>query len=95
MLEEGEKNSAYFFRLEKHRSTTNFINCLNTILKNPRHLPVFCANFYSSLYSSRYNEGSASLFLNNFQNLKIIDAEERSHLMLLKHFTQIVIALLK
>lgn len=53
-LEEGEQNSAYFFRLEKLCAKTNSIHQLNIngiITDNAKLISNYCCNFYSNLYS--------------------------------------------
>uniref|UniRef100_A0A669D202 Reverse transcriptase domain-containing protein n=1 Tax=Oreochromis niloticus TaxID=8128 RepID=A0A669D202_ORENI len=81
-LEEGEQNSAYFFRLEKYRSKTNSIHQLNIngiVSDNPREISHFCAEFYSKLYNSKYNDVVSTRFFNNIKNLKTIVVEDKSY----------------
>uniref|UniRef100_A0A096MII7 Endonuclease/exonuclease/phosphatase domain-containing protein n=1 Tax=Poecilia formosa TaxID=48698 RepID=A0A096MII7_POEFO len=80
-LEEGEQNSAYFFRLEKYRSKINSIWQLNIndiISNNPKEIATFCAKFYSNLYSSKYNKEISVSFL-NIKNLQTIDVEDKNY----------------
>lgn len=55
-VEEGETSSAYFFRLEKKRSTDRWISALReddgTIVSSPMDLCCVLSNFYSCLFSA-------------------------------------------
>lgn len=67
-LEEGEQNSAYFFRLEKSQSVYNTIEQLrigDTVCDDAKLIANFCSNFYKKLYSSQYCEESANSFLDS------------------------------
>lgn len=71
-LEEGEQNSAYFFRLEKHQSNTNSILKLNingTMSNDQSTIAKYCADFYSKLYSSKYCPQAAFSFFNSVNNI--------------------------
>ncbi len=77
-MEEGERNSAYFFRLEKSHSKTNSIQQLkidNTLCDNPKLIATYCSNVYSKLNTSQYCERSASAFLDSVEVNNINDAE--------------------
>lgn len=55
-MEEGEQNSSYFFKLEKHRQNRNGITRLSlngTIVDNPKDIAEMCENFYKALYESK------------------------------------------
>ena len=71
-LEEGEQNSAYFFRLEKHQSNINSILQLNingTISNDKNTIAKYCADFYSKLYSSKYCPQATNAFFNSIDNI--------------------------
>jgi len=79
-IEEGEQNSAYFFRLEKHRSKTNTIHQLNingTVTDDAQSISQFCYVFYSKLYESKYNADIATKFVNSINNVKMIEHTDR------------------
>ncbi len=55
-FEEGEQNSAYFFRLEREQAKINQIKKLmvdGNITDDPRNIAKFFAKFYSDLYTSK------------------------------------------
>ena len=57
-LEEGEKNTSYFFALEKRNYKRNNITSLmidNATNSNPSDIANYTLKFYSDLYSSIYN----------------------------------------
>lgn len=57
-LEEGEKNSGYFFALEKRigqRKTLTSLNIGGNTCNGPVLISKFVAAFYSELYSSRFD----------------------------------------
>lgn len=67
-LEEGERNSSYFFRLEKQRSQLNSISSLKVngvVLNNYKEIPSHCEEFYKDLYRSRYSQQNLDLFFNS------------------------------
>ncbi len=56
-FEEGEQNSAYFFRLEREQAKINQIKKRmvdGNITDDPRNIAKFCAKFYSDIYTSIY-----------------------------------------
>ena len=56
-LEEGEQNTAYFFRLEKSRSRANCIRKINidgTVTDDPQTVSNHCLMFYKNLYESHW-----------------------------------------
>lgn len=74
-LEEGEQNSAYFFRLEKQQSKNNTIQQLRidgTITDDSKKIAKYCAGFYSDLYTSRYCPQDATSFFNSIPNINQI-----------------------
>lgn len=67
-LEEGEKNTSYFFALEKRNYKKNNITSLkidNSVTSNPIELANHTFQFYSDLYSSKYNSIKSEEFINN------------------------------
>lgn len=81
-LEEGEQNSAYFFKLEKHRSKINSIHQLNingVVSENMKLISDFCSNFYGNLYSSQYDEAVATSYLTSIKDLKMIDSNDKAY----------------
>ncbi len=64
-MEEGECNTAYFFRLEKSRLSTSLIETLNiegTVTNNPHSIAHFCSKFYSKLYKKSILKRQPVLF---------------------------------
>ncbi len=69
-IEEGEKNSSYFFNLEKQRQTKKKISKLNVNGAVTGELDLInkaVRDFYSNLYSSRYSETSCKSFFQSIQ----------------------------
>ena len=67
-LEEGEKNTSYFFALEKRNYKRNNITSLkinNSITSNPTDLANHTFQFYSDLYRSNYISINGEEFINN------------------------------
>ena len=65
-IEDGEKNSSYFFNLEKNRQSKKFINKLNingTLTEDQSAINNHIYNYYSTLYSSNYSAQDADHFL--------------------------------
>ncbi len=63
-MEEGEKNTAYFCRLEKRRQQSNAIHSL--IINDevdPKLISEEIYSFYSNIYSSSYSENNGKEFL--------------------------------
>ncbi len=80
-MEEGECNTAYFFRLEKSRLSTSVIETLNidgTVTNNPQSIASFCSKFYSKLYQKNYSEEAARTFLEPAKNCKTISRDDRN-----------------
>lgn len=78
-IEEGECNTAYFFRLEKSRLRTSLIETLNidgTVTNNPQEIASFCANFYSNLYHLNFSEEATCTFLESVKNCKTISRDD-------------------
>jgi len=81
-LEKGEQNSAYFFQLEKFHAKTNTIMHLNingVITHNSKDIADYCSNFFSTLYKSRFNENSSSVFIDSLTNSKTINEAQKEH----------------
>lgn len=79
-LEEGEQNSAYFFKLEKYDTKMNTINELkigNSISDDQRVISDFCSSFYKKLYTSEYADNNSSIFINSLHNTPKLDNSER------------------
>jgi len=79
-LEEGELNSAYFFKLEKRNFTLSTIEKLcvdGKVVKDPKDIANFSANFYKNLYSSKCTEETSTLFLDSVNNVKAISESDR------------------
>ncbi len=63
-MEEGEKNTAYFCRLEKRRQQSNAIHSLiNNDEVDPKLISEEIYSFYSNIYSSSYSENNGKEFL--------------------------------
>jgi len=81
-LEEGEQNSAYFFRLKRYRSKINSIYNLNIngiVTDDAKLIADFCSKCYSNLYSSKFNEAVTSQFLNSMNNIRQIDEVDKDY----------------
>lgn len=77
-MEEGEQNTAYFFRLEKLHAKNNTIQKLNIdgdITDDPRKIAKYCSDFYIKLYESKYNEESTYQFWGSLTETKLIDTD--------------------
>lgn len=69
-IEEGEKNSSYFFNLEKHRQTKKKISKLNIngmVTEDLSLINKEVRDFYTNLYCSKYSEASCESF---FQEIR-------------------------
>ncbi len=65
-MEEGEKNTAYFCRLEKRRQQSNAIHSLiinDEVSTDPKLISEEIYSFYSNIYSSSYSENNGKEFL--------------------------------
>ena len=72
-IEEGEKNSSYFFSLEKQRQTKKNIRKLNindVIVENQEEVNENIKAFYSNLYKSHFSKEDCYLFLDKIQRSK-------------------------
>ena len=76
-IEEGEKNTAYFCKLEKRRQEYNSICSLvidGEECTEPKRIANKVLHFYRDLYKSSYSEQNASSFFDTINNLiPIID----------------------
>lgn len=73
-MEEGERNSNFFFRLEKQRNHLNSINSLNingVIIKDHKDISKHCEDFYKNLYRSRHSPQNFDLFFNSLDTDRI------------------------
>lgn len=80
-LEEGERNSAYFFQLERARGKNSSIQKLNisdVVTDDAQKIANYCSSFYRSLYESQYNETEADNFFAHFAESKSISEDQRS-----------------
>uniref|UniRef100_A0A087XR38 Endonuclease/exonuclease/phosphatase domain-containing protein n=1 Tax=Poecilia formosa TaxID=48698 RepID=A0A087XR38_POEFO len=69
-IEDGEKNSSYFFNLEKQRQSKKMIGKLfinGSITEDPDLINLTIKNFYSNLYCSKYSESNCQSFFDEFQ----------------------------
>lgn len=79
-LEEGELNSAYFFKLEKRNFILSTIEqlCIDgKMIKDPKIIANFCSNFYENLYSSKCPEQKTTLFLDSIGCIKTISETDK------------------
>lgn len=71
-IEDGEKSTAYFCRLEKIRQERNAINSLqidNQLSTDPQKISKEIFTFYSNLYSSSYSKPLAEAFYQSINYL--------------------------
>lgn len=64
-LEHGEKNSSYFFNLEKKRAELKKISALyvdNNLSKDDKVISVFISKFYQKLYMSSFDPQASRIF---------------------------------
>ncbi len=64
--EEGEKNSSYFFALEKRNykcKSLSALNINNTLCKDPVQISDVISSFYENLYKSEFQEDRCEAFL--------------------------------
>ena len=69
-IEEGEKNSAYFCRLEKARQQNNEIRTLlinNDICQDQKKISNEILSFYSQLYASKFSATDALTFFDDIK----------------------------
>lgn len=79
-MEEGEQNSAYFFRLEKSQSKNNTIHQLridNIVCDDANQIANFCSNFYKNLYSSQYCDDNTVSFLEPLVDINPINTADQ------------------
>lgn len=80
-VEEGEKSSSYFFRLELARQESNVISCLRspegiTETDDTRILEL-ASEFYENLFKTKSpNVGNIDKYLNNINRIKTLQDEE-------------------
>lgn len=79
-IEEGEQNSAYFFRLERQRvkSSIQQLYIDRNVTDDHKIIADYCAKFYSDLYSSKFCHQSATNFFNSLSHIKQINKEDCS-----------------
>ncbi len=71
-LEFGEKNSAYFFNLEKKRGSNKRISSLyinDTLSNDPSAISSHVFNFYQNLYTSSFDLNASSLFFHKIDSV--------------------------
>lgn len=81
-IEDGEKSTGYFLKLEKQRQTYNKIDCLENDngerLNSDNMILNECHNFYSNLYTSeKPTEGDIDIYLNNVNLEKHLTLDDR------------------
>jgi len=80
-LEEGEKNSKYFFNLEKRNTELTTLKRLLTddkISTDSNEISQFVTNFYKKLYTKDEDVVGAGIFLENIQiDSTVIDEDSR------------------
>ncbi len=78
-LEEGELNSAYFFRLEKSLTKNNIyqLKIGNSISEDPKGIAKHCSEFYKNLYSSQFSYDSTTSFMDSLDNINYISASDK------------------
>lgn len=72
-IEEGEKNSSYFFNLEKQRQSKKKISKLNingVVTDNLEEINRATETFYSKLYSTRFSESSCKSFFDSIKDIR-------------------------
>ncbi len=71
-IEEGEKSTAYFYRLEKRRQTKNARLSLildDTEISDPKLISNEIFKFYKDLYSSNFSQTDCNLFFEKIQQI--------------------------
>lgn len=78
-LEEGEQNSAYFFRLEKSLTKNNIhqLKIGNSLSEDPKEIAKYCSEFYKNLYSSRFCCDSTISFMASVGSINGISASDK------------------
>lgn len=81
-IEEGEKNSSYFFNLEKQKQALKTINRLsidNCISQEKTQIDDYIYSFYTDLYKSKFSESDCDLFFSFIKDrVPIIDSDFRN-----------------
>jgi len=70
-IEEGEKNTSFFFSLEKRNFKRKNISALqmnNSVSKHPDEIETFVTNFYRNLYSSDFQANQSESYLHQIKN---------------------------
>lgn len=78
-LEEGEKNSNYFFALEKRNRKRNNITSLHVngvICSEPNTISNYITSFYKNLYTSKFNQVKCEAFMNHIQKFTPLISED-------------------
>ena len=85
----GEKNSKYFYNLEKRNHKKKHITSLttenDTILSDPKSILEEEANFYKNIYKSKQTNPENKIFASLFGGLTFLDNSEADHLLSLVH----------
>lgn len=80
-FEEGEQNSAYFFRLEKSLTKNNIhqlkIGNSLSLSEDPKEIGNYCSEFYKNLYSSRFCRDSTTFFMASVGSINGISAPDK------------------
>ena len=84
MMEQGERNTSFFHRLEKHRQSNNRIDCLkssdNKLLTSDCDILNETQNFYQNLYTSEnINDQYIEEYLNNTIFSKTLSQDDSSY----------------
>lgn len=69
-IEEGEKNTSYFFSLEKHRQTKRKIHKLlinNTVIDHQNQVNEEIRTFFNNLYKSKFSTEDCNLLFDKFR----------------------------
>ena len=69
-LEEGERNTSYFFALEKRNAKRKSLTALNIdgkVCQDPKVISNFVTNFYGKLYESNFNQNKCSIFIDKIK----------------------------
>lgn len=80
-IEQGEKNSSYFFSLEKRRQTKKRITKLNKdgcIIQDSNLIKEEVSNFYGNLYKKKFNKEKCDAFMDIIKsNVKKLSEEDK------------------
>lgn len=83
-LEQGEKNTSYFFGLEKQRKSKKRINKLkknDIIIEDPNQIHQEIWKFYNNLYKSNFKRVECDLLFETIKiNIKTLDQEDKEYL---------------